>query len=155
MIASCHPKPHVSGRGDFDVHTLSTGLRNSGVKNRQMMKLSGRTGCWPGLMILLLLASHFTAFPQQEPVRQSGVAGLVKLRAGKRRGPAPGSGRGEKLLAVFLAPTQGQSIAADGTREITDSIKDSAARLPADLAGANEVIFFISSRTGQQVKRPA
>ncbi len=79
----------------------------------------------------------------------------VKLGDGERRVPVPDIGAGEKLLAVFLARTQGQSIAAAGTHEITDSIKDGAARVPADLAGANEVIFFISSRTGQQVKRPA
>lgn len=78
----------------------------------------------------------------------------VKLAEGQRRVPIPDLIAGEKLIAVFLARTQGNTIANDGTREITE-IKDGAVRLPADIQGANEIIFFVSSRTGQQVKRPA
>jgi hypothetical protein len=78
----------------------------------------------------------------------------VKVSQESRRVKAPDVGISEKLLAVFLAPSQGQSIAADGIKEITD-IRDGAAWLPEGLAGQHEVLFFISSRTGQQVKRPA
>src|SRR3954466_13835048 len=34
-------------------------------------------------------------------------------------------------------------------------MSEGTVKLPADLGGANEVLFFISSRTGMQVKRPA
>src|SRR5207245_748706 len=78
----------------------------------------------------------------------------VKVAENVTRVPVPDIGVGEKLIAVFLASTKEQTIAADSLREITD-IKDGVAQLPAGLAGSHEVLFFISSRTGQQVKRPA
>lgn len=78
----------------------------------------------------------------------------VKITADTKRVPVPSIGSGEKLLTVFLARAEGQTIAAESTREI-GGIKDGVLQLPANLSGANEVLFFISSRTGQQVKRPA
>ena len=78
----------------------------------------------------------------------------VKAIADSRRVKVPDIGNGEKLLAVFLARTQGESIAPLSLREITE-IKDGAVWLPAGLDGPHEVLFFISSRTGMQVKRPA
>ncbi len=78
----------------------------------------------------------------------------VKVAENVKRVPVPDIGLGEKLLAVFLANTTGQAIAGGSLREITE-IKDGAAQLPAGLSGPHEMLFFISSRTGQQVKRPA
>ena len=70
----------------------------------------------------------------------------VKVQANQRRIPLPYIMPGEKLLAAFLG---------DGLRELTD-IHDGAVWLPGDAAQSpNEVLFFISSRTGMQVKRPA
>lgn len=69
----------------------------------------------------------------------------VKVQPGMRRIPLPNIMPGDKLLAVFLA---------DGWRELTD-IHDGAVWLPDGLQGAQEVLFFTSSRTGMQVKRPA
>src|SRR5262249_31953726 len=78
----------------------------------------------------------------------------VKVSANSRRVPVPDIGIGEKLLAVFLAATQGDVIQPQSLRELTD-IKDGAVRVPSDVAGPHELLFFISSRTGMQVKRPA
>ena len=78
----------------------------------------------------------------------------VKSIAGSRRVKVPDIGIGEKLLAVFLAKAQAETIAPESLREIAD-IKDGAVLLPDGLEGAHEVLFFISSRTGMQVKRPA
>jgi hypothetical protein len=64
----------------------------------------------------------------------------------------PSIGAGEKLLAVFLARTQGSSF--DSVRELTN-LKDGVVQLTDLPAGPHEVLFFISSRTGMQVKRPA
>lgn len=77
----------------------------------------------------------------------------IKLTDGKRRVPMPSLTEGEKLVAIFLANAQGQSI--NDSREITATaeMRQNAVHLPADLNGANEVQFYISSRTGQQVKR--
>jgi hypothetical protein len=78
----------------------------------------------------------------------------VKVSAGSTRVKVPDIGVAEKLLAVYLAETKGEAIAPESLREITD-IKDGAVWLPAGLAGAHELLFFISGRTGMQVKRPA
>ncbi|HEX8774098.1 MAG TPA: glycosyl hydrolase [Pyrinomonadaceae bacterium] len=78
----------------------------------------------------------------------------VKVDGNARRVPVPPVTAGEKLLAVFLARAQGQNLVADSLKELTD-IRDGAVWLPASLEGTHEVLFFISSRTGMQVKRPA
>ncbi|HKP86914.1 MAG TPA: glycosyl hydrolase [Blastocatellia bacterium] len=78
----------------------------------------------------------------------------VKLAPGARRAQSPGISAGEKLLAVFLVRLQEKGAAIESVREITE-IKDGAARLPEGLEGSHEVQFFIASRTGMQVKRPA
>jgi hypothetical protein len=110
-----------------------------------------------GLRVDLTLGSGWPYGGPQVPVSQA--AGMlrterVKLDAAPRRVPLPSLTAGEKLMAVFLARAQGQSVAAESVREVTD-IHDGAAWLPASLGGANELLFFISSRTGMQVKRPA
>lgn len=69
----------------------------------------------------------------------------VKVQANQRRIPLPYIMPGEKLLAAFLA--------AD-LRELTD-IHDGAVWLSETAQSPNEVLFFVSSRTGMQVKRPA
>ncbi|MEP7272971.1 MAG: glycosyl hydrolase [Acidobacteriota bacterium] len=79
----------------------------------------------------------------------------VKITDALRRVPVPYIGAGEKLLAVFLTRIEGQSVSLAETREITGSISDGVVKLPALQGGTNEVQFFISSRTGQQVKRPS
>ena len=73
---------------------------------------------------------------------------------GARRVKVPAIGAGEKLLAAFLARVEGTSFAPDSVRELTD-IDAGLVRLPTVPAGPHEVLFFISSRTGMQVKRPA
>lgn len=79
----------------------------------------------------------------------------VKVAANTGSVKVPSIGAGEKLLAVFLATNQGASFAPDSIRELTE-IKDGVVALPPlSTADAREVLFFISSRTGMQVKRPA
>ena len=66
----------------------------------------------------------------------------VKVQPNTRRIPLPNIGPGEKFLAAF---------AADSLRELTD-VHDGAVWLDGE---AQEIIFFVASRTGMQVKRPA
>ncbi len=66
----------------------------------------------------------------------------------------PSIGAGEKLLAVFLARSDGKSLVAESVRELTD-VKNGVVKLTGLPDGAHEVLFFLSSRTGMQVKRPA
>jgi hypothetical protein len=63
------------------------------------------------------------------------------VRGGTRRVALPYAGAGEQLIGVFA-----------GGREITD-LHDGAAWVPDAYQG--EVLFFLSSRTGQMVKRAA
>ena len=67
----------------------------------------------------------------------------VKIAANQRRIPVPPISEGEKLLAIF-----------DGLKQLND-IKDGAVWLSANPGNSTEILFFISSRTGMQVKRPS
>lgn len=78
----------------------------------------------------------------------------VKVDNSTRFIKVPSIGAGEKLLAVFLARVEGTSFAPDSIRELT-SITDGIVNLENIPDGLHEVLFFISSRTGMQVKRPA
>ena len=78
----------------------------------------------------------------------------VSVPENSGRVPLPSIGAGEKLLAVFVARLQDKSVVPDSLREITD-IRDGVAVLPEGAAGPLQVQFFIASRTGMQVKRPA
>jgi alpha-L-rhamnosidase len=78
----------------------------------------------------------------------------VPATAGSRLVKVPDIGIGEKLLAAFVARAPGGNIAPDSLRPVTD-IREGVLRLPAGLDGPHEALFFISSRTGMQVKRPA
>ena len=77
----------------------------------------------------------------------------VKPEPGSRRVKVPDIGNGEKFIAVFLGRRRARKSSPKDCA-VTD-IKDGAVWLPAGLEGAHEVLFFISSRTGMQVKRPA
>lgn len=78
----------------------------------------------------------------------------VKIDSSSRTVKVPAISAGEKLLAVFLARVEGTGFAPDSVRELTD-INEGLVRLSNVPAGSHEVLFFISSRTGMQVKRPA
>ncbi len=110
-----------------------------------------------GLRMDLTLGSGWPYGGAQVPIRDAaGKLRFVRVRVpgGARRVPVPDIGAGEMFLAAFLCRTQGQSIAGDGIRELTE-IKDGAIALPPDPQEPREVLFFISSRSGMMVKRAA
>ena len=78
----------------------------------------------------------------------------IKIEPNSRFVKVPSIGAGEKLIAVFLARSEGKSLVADSVRELTD-INARVVKLAGTSDGAHEALFFISSRTGMQVKRPA
>ena len=69
-----------------------------------------------------------------------------------QRVAVPSVGAGEQFIAAFLTSPTGAS-AANTAIELSD-IGDGVVRLPAGHA-PGEVLFFIASRTGMMVKRPA
>ena len=110
-----------------------------------------------GLRVDLTLGSGWPFGGPAVPIEQA--AGRlrverVRLREGDNRVREPSVEAGEKLLAVFLARASGDAISPDGTHELSSGA-DGTVTLPVDRAGATELIFFISSRTKQQVKRAA
>ncbi|HLH03619.1 MAG TPA: glycosyl hydrolase [Bryobacteraceae bacterium] len=66
----------------------------------------------------------------------------VNVPEGVRSMPVPALENGEHLIAAFVA---GQQVRA---------FHDGRVELPEGLSGADVLVFFIASRTGQQVKRP-
>src|SRR5262249_18831286 len=78
----------------------------------------------------------------------------VKLEPNARFVKVPAIGAGETLISVFLARSDGKSLDADSIRELTD-IDAGIVKLSPVPDGTHEALFFISSRTGMQVKRPA
>jgi hypothetical protein len=83
----------------------------------------------------------------------------VPVTSGTTRVPVPAIGAGERLLAVFTATSTGPSATASATdlaniREITD-IRDGVVLLSGEAQPQQHVLFFIASRTGMMVKRPA
>jgi hypothetical protein len=110
-----------------------------------------------GLRMDLTLGSGWPYGGPQVPLSQA--AGRlryehVKVDGSSRGITLPYIAVGEKLIAVFLARAQDQGFAPDSLREITE-VKNDFVQLPAGLGDRSEVLFFISSRTGMQVKRPA
>src|SRR3954469_3372189 len=78
----------------------------------------------------------------------------VRVDIGSKRVPLPAMIPSEKLIAVFLARQNGNSITTDHLKELTD-IQDDNVDLPSSIESGSEVYFFISGKSGMQVKRPA
>jgi hypothetical protein len=121
-------------------------LRFTSTKSREL-----------GLRMDLTVGSGWPYGGPQVPVTQA--AGMlrwerVKVQDGSHRVPVPDIGSGETLIAAFLANPREQSIDPQSLQELK-TIRDGIVELPANLNGPREVLFFISSRTGQTVKRPA
>src|SRR5262245_12858439 len=101
-----------------------------------------------GLRFDLTLGSGWPYGGATVPVSQASARLRVeRVAAAGSSVPLPRMNAGETLIAAFAVDAQG------GAREITD-IRNSAVSLPTD-SGATSVQFFISSRTGMRVKRPA
>ena len=120
-------------------------LRFAAAKAREM-----------GLRADLTLGSGWPYGGPQVGVTQA--AGKLRIErtpvpAGSGSVPVPDIRAGERLMAAFLAPTA-MPMTTGGLREVAD-IADLVLRLPDRAPSPREVLFFISSRTGMMVKRPA
>ena len=78
----------------------------------------------------------------------------VKIENGAKRVAAPSMIPSEKLMAVYLAKGNGNTIAESDLKALTN-IRDDNVMLPASIDPGSEVMFFISGKSGMQVKRPA
>ena len=109
-----------------------------------------------GLRMDLTLGSGWPYGGPSVPINEA--AGTLRVERVKvpasRRVAIPNLEPGEELLAAFLAETNGTNIVSAGLRQLTE-FRDGLVSLPDGLETPHEVLFFISSRTGMQVKRPA
>ena len=110
-----------------------------------------------GLRMDLTLGSGWPYGGPAVPVTQAAGQLRVEISSIKPatdRIPLPSLGAGEQLLAVFQAQGELNPFAAESAKEVS-GIEDGAVRVPAGLQGPHVLLFFIASRTGQTVKRPA
>ena len=77
----------------------------------------------------------------------------VTVAENERSAPIPALENGEKLLNIFLVNGDRRQFTPQGAQQLTQ-IESGRVQLPA-LSGPHALLFFIASRTGQQVKRAA
>ncbi len=117
---------------------------------------TARTAKEMGMRVDVTLGSGWPYGGPDTPVTEA--AGRLRIQReavaeSEHSMPVPAMENGEKLIAAFLASGDGRSFTDGGAQRLTD-IQNGRLQLPADLSGAHTVLFFIASRTGQQVKRP-
>ena len=68
----------------------------------------------------------------------------------------PGISTGEQLIAIFLVPGSGDALAFPEAKALpVSAVENGRLKVSGELSGPNSAVFFISSRTGMMVKRPA
>ena len=148
----------AGGIGGFEVqpvYPLALDDEGAGIRNLpylsddfiDALRFTARTARDLGMRMDLTLGSGWPFGGPHIPVSQAaGRLRVDKVKPAGRRVPLPAMENGERLIAAFAVAGE------DQYREATE-IRDGALQLPAGAGG--EVWFFISSRTGQQVKRAA
>jgi hypothetical protein len=122
-----------------------------------MVSFAAQTAHDLGMRLNLTLASGWPFGGSYVPVTDSAgrlriVADAVPVGAGSL--PVPSIGNGEKLLATFLASGTPTQYDAEHAQHL-ENVGAFRLALPTGLSGPHVMLFFISSRTGQQVKRAA
>lgn len=156
-----------AGIGGFEVQPVypvalddaAAGIKNSSYLSDEFLEALRFTSDKArelGLRMDLTLGSGWPFGGAQVPIRDAaGKLRIVRVRIpeGARRLPVPSIASGEKFIAAFLSPAQAQPVTSAEIHELT-VIKDGAVTIPT-IQGAHEALFFISSRSGMMVKRPA
>ncbi|HEY2963833.1 MAG TPA: glycosyl hydrolase, partial [Pyrinomonadaceae bacterium] len=156
------------GIGGFEVqpvYPLALDDSATGIKNLpflsdefiEALRFTNEKARELGLRMDLTLGSGWPYGGPQVPIGNAASmlrVERVKVDGSSHRVKVPNITDGEKLLACFLGRGQGASLVGESMREMTD-ITDGMVQLPENLQGPHEVMFFNSSRTGMQVKRPA
>jgi hypothetical protein len=121
----------------------------------EAVRFTSQTARELGLRVDITLGSGWPYGGPHTPVTQA--AGRLRcdrvlVPAGAQSVPVPSLENGESLMATFLVSNTGQHFSPDATRPLAD-IRHGRVQVPPAPAGPQTVLFFISSRTGQQVKR--
>jgi alpha-L-rhamnosidase len=112
-----------------------------------------------GLRIDITLGSGWPYGGPHIPVAQAAGAvrvERVEIPSGAESIPIPSITTGERLGAVFLVPRSRDALVAQQGNQIREPvIEHGRLQISSQLKGRNIAVFFISSRTGMTVKRPA
>jgi hypothetical protein len=137
-----------------------SGFRNAKFLSPEFLKMVGsasNTGHELGMRVSITLGSGWPYGGAWVPVTES--AGRLRLvvlpfASDEESVAVPSMENGEKLLAAFAAEGTAEHYGADHAQPV-DTVKDGRLRIPSEQKRPGVALFFISSRTGQQVKRPA
>ena len=122
----------------------------------EMLRFTGAKTKELGMRLDLTLGSGWSFGGAKTPITEAAGAirfERVKIDTNTKRVTLPSMMPAEKLLGVFLARTNGNAVDENSLRQLTD-IREDNVFLPAGADGS-EVLFFISGKTGMQVKRPS
>jgi hypothetical protein len=156
----------AGGYGGFEiqpVYPLSLDDPNIGLRNLtylsdefiDALRFAAKEGAEQGLRVDVTLGSGWPFGGPHVPVTQAAsqiVMYKMPLAAQETSVPTPRVGAGEKLLGVFVGEGGADSIRTTTLKALPLT---SAPRLQLDgVKSERTVLFFVQSRTGQQVKRP-
>ena len=112
-----------------------------------------------GLRVDITLGSGWPYGGPHIPVTQAAGAmrvEVVQIPSGGRSVAIPNISAGEKMEAVFLVPGSLDALVLQEARPVRDPVFDRGRfQVPDGISGVYAAAFFISSRTGMMVKRPA
>ena len=136
------------------------GFRNMKFLSPEFLKMVGyaaNTGRDLGMRVSITLGSGWPYGGAWVPVSES--AGRLRVVAtpiasGDHSVAVPSMENGETLMAAFVAAGTPQHYDAEHARRVVD-IQEGRLQIPSSGGDPQIALFFISSRTGQQVKRPA
>jgi hypothetical protein len=122
-----------------------------------MLKFAAQKAKELGMRFDLTLGSGWSFGGAKTPITEA--AGQlrverVKVDAATKRVPVPSMIAAEKLLGVFLSNTGGNAVAESDLKELID-IRGDNVWLSDGAASGSEILFFISGKSGMQVKRPS
>ncbi|HYL73105.1 MAG TPA: glycosyl hydrolase [Bryobacteraceae bacterium] len=156
------------GIGGFEVQPVyplalddpETGFHNSPYMSAEFLdalRFTAEKARELGLRMDLTLGSGWPFGGPHIPITQAAGrlrVDRVPVGANAATIPLPYINTGEKLIAAFLAQGDRQRFSPEGIERLTN-IDRAGVHLPPGLTGSHVVLFFIASRTGQTVKRPA
>jgi hypothetical protein len=144
----------------LDLDDPQKGFRNLPFLSKDYLDMVGfaaQTAHDLNLRLSMTLGSGWPYGGAYVPV--SDAAGRLRIvadavPAGATSLPVPSIRNGEALLAAFIASGTPQNYDAEHAQPL-EATHDYRLTLPAGISGPHVVVFFISSHTGQQVKRAA
>ena len=112
-----------------------------------------------GLRVDITLGSGWPFGGPHIPATQAAGAmrvETVEIPSGAKSVAVPGITIGERLEAVFLVPGSRDALAAQEGNQVREPVAEHGRlQISSPPKGSNVAVFFISSRTGMSVKRPA